>query len=123
VYDNVHAESGPVAHPGTTSSACFAIGPSSGPPDPASVAVRPRLDDAASVLSAKHPARRRRPVGQWNAIFVASSFRPSWCLACLPPVPFEDPALLGTVVAVPQFVPLLFIHSVNGALLAAIPSA
>ena len=39
----------------------------------------------------------------------------------MPEVPTKDPAVLGTVVAIPQMVPLLFIHSVTGALIAAAP--
>jgi hypothetical protein len=60
--------------------------------------------------------------GQWNAIF-AASFIPTFIafgLLC-PRLPLGTLLLWGTVVAVPQMVPLLFIHSVAGALFAAAP--
>jgi len=60
--------------------------------------------------------------GQWNAIFGAS-FIPTFMVFGLLCRRFPLKTLLwwGTVVAVPQLVPLLFIHSVTGALLAAVP--
>jgi hypothetical protein len=60
--------------------------------------------------------------GQWNAIF-AASFIPTFMLFGLLCRTFALKNLLlwGTVVAVPQFVPLLFIHSITGALVAAVP--
>ena len=39
----------------------------------------------------------------------------------VPPFPLKTLLFWGTVVAVPQMVPLLFIHSVTGALIAAAP--
>ena len=60
--------------------------------------------------------------GQWNAIF-AASFIPTFMvfgLLCRR-FPLKTLLLWGTVVAVPQMVPLLFIHSVTGALIAAVP--
>jgi MFS family permease len=60
--------------------------------------------------------------GQWNAIF-AASFIPTFIvfgLLCRR-LPLKTLLLWGTVVAVPQMVPLLFIHSVTGALIAAVP--
>ena len=60
--------------------------------------------------------------GQWNAIF-AASFIPTFMvygLLCRT-FPLKSLLLWGTVVAVPQLVPLLFIHSVTGALIAAVP--
>ena len=60
--------------------------------------------------------------GQWNAIF-AASFIPTFMvfgLLCRR-FPLKTLLLWGTVVAVPQMVPLLFIHSVTGALIAAAP--
>ena len=60
--------------------------------------------------------------GQWNAIFGAS-FIPTFMvfgLLCRR-FPLKTLLLWGTVVAVPQMVPLLFIHSVTGALIAAVP--
>jgi predicted MFS family arabinose efflux permease len=60
--------------------------------------------------------------GQWNAIF-AASFIPTFMVFGLLCRKFPLKTLLwwGTVVAVPQVVPLLFIHSVTGALIAAVP--
>jgi MFS family permease len=60
--------------------------------------------------------------GQWNAIF-AASFIPTFMvfgLLCRK-LPLKTLLLWGTVVAVPQMVPLLFIHSMTGALIAAVP--
>jgi MFS family permease len=60
--------------------------------------------------------------GQWNAIF-AASFIPTFMVFGLlcQRAPLKTLLLWGTVVAVPQMVPLLFIHSVTGALIAATP--
>jgi MFS family permease len=60
--------------------------------------------------------------GEWNAIF-AVSFIPSFMLFGLlcQKLPLKTLLLWGTVIAVPQMVPLLFIHSIGGALLAAVP--
>ncbi len=60
--------------------------------------------------------------GEWNAIF-AASFIPTFLLFGVLCRKFPLGRLLfwGTVVAVPQMVPLLFIHSVGGALVAAVP--
>ena len=60
--------------------------------------------------------------GQWNAIF-AASFVPTFMVFGLlcQKVPLKTLLVWGTVVAVPQMVPLLFIHSVTGALIAAVP--
>jgi Na+/melibiose symporter-like transporter len=60
--------------------------------------------------------------GQWNAIF-AASFIPTFMLFGLlcQKLPLKTLLFWGTVVAVPQLVPLLFIHSVTGALIAAVP--
>ncbi len=60
--------------------------------------------------------------GQWNAIF-AASFIPTFLLFGLlcRTLPLKTLLLWGTVVAVPQLIPLLFIHSVEGALIAAAP--
>ena len=60
--------------------------------------------------------------GEWNAIF-AASFIPTYAafgvLCTL--VPLRKLLVWGTVIGVPQMIPLLFIHSVNDALLAAVP--
>ena len=60
--------------------------------------------------------------GQWNAIF-AASFIPTFIIYGILCRRFALRTLLwwGTVIAVPQMVPLLFIHSVTGALVAAVP--
>jgi hypothetical protein len=60
--------------------------------------------------------------GLWNAIF-AAAFIPTFLLYGFLCRRFALRSLLfwGTVVAVPQMVPLLFIHSVPGALVAAAP--
>ena len=60
--------------------------------------------------------------GQWNAIF-AASFIPTFLAYGWLCRRFPLRTLLwwGTVVAVPQMVPLLFIHSVGAALIAAAP--
>jgi Major Facilitator Superfamily len=60
--------------------------------------------------------------GQWNAIF-AASFIPTFIVfgfLCRK-YPLKTLLLWGTVAAVPQMVPLLLIHSVTGALIAAVP--
>jgi hypothetical protein len=60
--------------------------------------------------------------GQWNAIF-AASFIPTFIIYGMLCRKYALKTLLlwGTVIAVPQMVPLIFIHSVNGALIAAVP--
>jgi Major Facilitator Superfamily len=60
--------------------------------------------------------------GEWNAIF-AASFIPTFLLygALCQKYPLRVLLVWGTVVAVPQMVPLLFIDSVTGALIAAFP--
>jgi hypothetical protein len=60
--------------------------------------------------------------GQFNAIF-AASFIPTFIvfgLLCRR-FPLKTLLLWGTIAAVPQMVPLLLIHSVTGALIAAVP--
>jgi MFS family permease len=60
--------------------------------------------------------------GQWNAIF-STSFIPTFIvfgLLCRK-LPLRLLLWWGTVVAIPQMVPLLFMHSVKAALLAAVP--
>ena len=60
--------------------------------------------------------------GQWNAIF-AASFIPTFIVYGILCRKLALKTLLfwGTVIAIPQMVPLLFIHSVTGALIAAVP--
>jgi MFS family permease len=60
--------------------------------------------------------------GQWNAIF-AASFIPTFIaygFLCRR-FPLKTLLLWGTVAAVPQMIPLLFIHTITGALIAAVP--
>jgi MFS family permease len=60
--------------------------------------------------------------GQWNAIY-AASFIPTFMVfgfLCRR-LPLRTLLLWGTVAAVPQFVPLLFIKSMTAALIAAVP--
>jgi hypothetical protein len=60
--------------------------------------------------------------GQWNAIF-AVSFIPTFIIYGILCRKYPLKTLLwwGTAIAIPQMVPLLFIHSVTGALIAAVP--
>ena len=60
--------------------------------------------------------------GEWNAIF-AASFIPTFIIygVLCRKVALKTLLWWGTVIAVPQMVPLLFIHSVTGALIAAAP--
>lgn len=60
--------------------------------------------------------------GQWNAIF-AASFVPTFIVfgVLCRKVALRTLLLWGTVIAVPQMVPLLFINSMTGALIAAAP--
>jgi len=60
--------------------------------------------------------------GEWNAIF-AASFIPTFILYGIlcRRLPLRALLIWGTVIAVPQMVPLLFIHSMTGALIAAVP--
>jgi len=60
--------------------------------------------------------------GEWNAIF-AVSFIPTYLLfgyLCRK-YPLRTLLIWGTAIGVPQFIPLLFVHSTTAALLAAIP--
>ena len=60
--------------------------------------------------------------GQWNAIFSAS-FIPTFMLfgVLCRRLPLKTLLFWGTVAAVPQLVPMLFMHSLTGALIAAVP--
>ena len=60
--------------------------------------------------------------GQWNAIFTAS-FAPTFLIfgALCRLLTMKTLLIGGTVIAIPQMVPLLFIHTAGGALLAAVP--
>ena len=61
--------------------------------------------------------------GLWNAIF-ALSFIPTFLVFSLlcQKYPLKTLLLWGAVIAIPQMVPLLFIHTVTAALIAAVPS-
>jgi MFS family permease len=60
--------------------------------------------------------------GQWNALYSAS-FIPTFIIfgVLCRKLPLRTLLFWGTVVAIPQMVPLLFIHSVTAALTAAVP--
>lgn len=60
--------------------------------------------------------------GQWNAVF-AASFVPTFLLFgfLCQRAPLKTLLFWGTVIAIPQMVPLLFVYSVTGALIAAAP--
>jgi MFS family permease len=59
--------------------------------------------------------------GEWNGIFSAS-FIPTFAVfgVLCTSIPLNKLLVWGTVIGVPQMIPLLFIHSVNDALLAAV---
>ncbi len=60
--------------------------------------------------------------GEWNAIFAASFIPTLAAFGVLSPrVPLRKLLVWGTVIGVPQIIPLLFIPSVNAALIAAVP--
>jgi hypothetical protein len=60
--------------------------------------------------------------GQWNAIF-AASFIPTFLVfgVLCRKLPLKTLLFWGTVVAIPQMIPLAFISSASGALIAAVP--
>jgi Na+/melibiose symporter-like transporter len=63
-----------------------------------------------------------RDWGEWNAIFTMS-FIPAFIvygIMCRQ-IPLKTLIWWGAVIAIPQCVPLLFVHSVTGALIAAVP--
>ena len=94
----------------------------SGNADLAVVEFRAGLDHAAAISPPEHPACHRCPMGQWNAIF-AASFIPTFIVfgfLCRK-FPLKTLLVWGTLLAVPQMVPLLFIDTVTQALIAAIP--
>jgi MFS family permease len=123
VYDNVHAETGPAAHPWEDVKRLARHSP-----------IYPAL---AIWLLWNFAPGSQTPLqfylqntlhsndaqfGYWYAIF-AASFIPTFMLfgVLCQRVPLRPLLWWGTVVAVPQMVPLLFIHSVTGALIAAAP--
>jgi hypothetical protein len=123
VYDHLHDERGPAAHPWGDFKRLVRYWPAypalfiwllwSFAPG----SVTPLQFYLQNTLHAKDAQW-----GQWNAIF-AAAFIPTFMLFGVLCRKFALRTLLlwGTVVAVPQMVPLLFIHSVTGALIAAVP--
>jgi len=121
VFDNVHSESGPAKHP--LSDLKRLVG--HWPIYPALLiwllwnfapgSVTPLQYYLQNTLHAKDAQW-----GEWNAIF-AAFFIPTFMLfgVLCRKYPLRPLLWWGTVVAVPQMVPLAFIHSVNGALIAA----
>jgi predicted MFS family arabinose efflux permease len=124
VFDNIHAEHGPRPHPFQDIKRLlrhrpiypalliwflFSFAPGSSTP------LQYFLQNTLHANDAQW--------GAWNAIF-AASFIPTYIvfgLLCRR-FPLRTLLLWGTVVAVPQMVPLYFIHSVNQALIAAAAS-
>jgi hypothetical protein len=123
VFENVHAEHGPEVHPLDDIKRLFAHWPiypalliwllwnfAPGSTTPLQYHLQNNLHASDAQW------------GQWNAIF-AASFIPTFIVygfLCRH-FPLKTLLVWGTVIAVPQMVPLLFIHSVTGALVAAVP--
>ena len=123
VFENVHAEHGPEVHPLDDIKRLFAHWPiypalliwllwnfAPGSTTP----LQYHLQNNLHATDAQW--------GQWNAIF-AASFIPTFIVygfLCRH-LPLKTLLMWGTVIAVPQMVPLLFIQSVTGALVAAVP--
>ena len=123
VFENVHAEHGPEVHPLDDIKRLFAHWPiypalliwllwnfAPGSTTP----LQYHLQNNLHATDAQW--------GQWNAIF-AASFIPTFIVygfLCRR-FPLKTLLMWGTVIAVPQMVPLLFIDSVTGALVAAVP--
>ena len=123
VYDNVHAELGPKSHPLHDIARLFGYWPiypalliwllwnfAPGAATPLQFFLQNELHAPDSVYS------------NWNAIF-AASFLPTFFLygwLCTR-YPLRPLLFWGAVVAVPQMVPLLFIHTPSQALIAAFP--
>ena len=123
VFDNVRTErAARRATARRSEKAGAALAGLSGPADLAAVEFRARLSHAAPVLSSEHPSCDGRPVGSVERHLrrLLHSDLHGVRLS-LPKAPVEGPVLWGTIVAIPQMVPLLFIHSVTGALIAAVP--
>jgi len=121
VFDNVHSEAGPTMHPWADMKRLAGHWPIY----PALLiwllwnfapgSVTPLQYYLQNTLHAKDAQW-----GEWNAIF-AAAFIPTFMLfgVLCRKYPLKTLLWWGTVVAVPQMVPLAFIHSVNGALFAA----
>jgi hypothetical protein len=123
VYDNLHKEVGPRAHPWDDFKRLVSYWPvypalliwglwnfAPGSATPLQFYLQNELHSSDAVW------------GYWNAIFSAS-FIPTFLLYGWLCQRYSLRPLLwwGTVVAVPQFVPLLFVHSTTAALIAACP--
>jgi MFS family permease len=123
VYDNVHVETGPRAHPWTDFKRLVRHWPAY----PALLIwllwnFAPGSQTPLQYYLQNQLHSNDAQWGLWNAIF-AASFIPTFMLFGVLCQRFSlRPLLLwGTVFAVPQMVPLLFIHTVTGALIAAAP--
>jgi MFS family permease len=123
VFDNVHAETGPSAHPWDDIKRLVRHWPIY----PALLIwllwnFAPGAQTPLQFYLQNTLHSNDAQWGQWNAIF-AASFIPTFMLFGVLCQRFPLRPLLwwGTVVAVPQMIPLLFIHSVTGALIAAAP--
>jgi MFS family permease len=123
VYDNVHAETGPKIHPWADFKRLLRHWPAY----PALLIwtlwnFAPGSQTPLQYYLQNTLHSNDAQFGDWYAIF-AASFIPTFMLFGVLCQRFALRPLLfwGTVAAVPQMVPLLFIHSVTGALIAAIP--
>jgi MFS family permease len=123
VYDNVHAETGPKMHPW----ADFKRLVRHWPAYPALLIwtlwnFAPGSQTPLQYYLQNTLHSNDAQFGYWYAIFSAS-FIPTFMLfgVLCQRFPLRPLLFWGTVVAVPQMVPLLFIHSVTGALIAAAP--
>jgi MFS family permease len=123
VYDNVHVETGPRAHPWTDFKRLVRHWPAY----PALLIwllwnFAPGSQTPLQYYLQNQLHSNDAQWGLWNAIF-AASFIPTFMLFGVLCQRFSLRPLLfwGTVFAVPQMVPLLFIHTVTGALIAAAP--
>jgi MFS family permease len=123
VFDNVHEESGPRAHPLADLKRLV----KHWPVYPALMiyfmwSFAPGSSTPLQYFLQNTLHSNDAQWGEWNAIFTLS-FIPTYLLfgfLCRK-YPLRTLLLWGTVVGVPQMVPLLFIHSATGALVAAVP--
>jgi MFS family permease len=123
VYANVHAETGPKMHPWTDFKRLLRHWPAY----PALLIwtlwnFAPGSQTPLQYYLQNTLHSNDAQFGDWYAIFSAS-FIPTFMLFGVLCQRFSLRPLLfwGTIVAVPQMVPLAFIHSVTGALIAAVP--
>ena len=123
VYDHVHAETGPAAHPWTDFKRLLRHWPAY----PALLIwllwnFAPGSQTPLQYYLQNTLHSNDAQWGYWNAIFGAS-FIPTFMVFGVLCQRFSLRPLLfwGTIIAVPQMVPLLFIHTVTEALIAAVP--